>query len=196
MLKCQGHAIAPYFINCLIERGHKLKAQSSCSSVVLPYSIGWCLVRCCMALYFSTLPCVVVVSAAVHCDGLCIAWLCIALLWCLALYFIVMWCVLMWAAVRLDTMLCSSTQYFTVMICIVSSCNVRLYVLLRRAVLYFAALYWAVLMELNCNVSSCSCAMRCCAVVCWAWLGCNVKRRLGASWLVAASGGYGSVVGR
>ena len=136
---------------------------------MLPYSIGWCLVRCCMALYFSTLPCVVVESAAVHCDGLCIA-----LLWCLALYCTVMWCVLMWAEVMLDTMLCSSTQYFTVMNCIVSSCNVRLY-----AVLYFAALYCAVLMVLNCNVSSCSCAIRRCAVVCWAWLGCNVKRLLG-----------------
>ena len=132
-----------------------------------------------MALYFSTLRCVVMVGTAVHWEGLCIAWLCIALLWCLALYFIVMWCVLMWADVMLDTMLCSSTQYFTVMNCIVSSCNVRLYALLRRAVLYFAALYCAMLMVLNCNVSSCSCAIRRCAVVCWAWLGCNMKRLLG-----------------
>ena len=85
----------------------------------------------------------------------------------------------MWAEVMLDTMLCSSTQYFTVMNCIVSSCNVRLYALLRRAVLYFAALYCAMLMVLNCNVSSCSCAIRRCAVVCWAWLGCNMKRLLG-----------------
>lgn len=164
---------------------------------MLPYSIGWCLVWCCMALYFSTLRCVVMVGTAVHWDGLCIAWLCIAwlciaLLWCLALYFIVMWCVLMWADVMLDTMLCSSTQYFTVMNCIVSSCNVRLYALQSRAVLYFAALYCVVLMVLNCNVSSCSCAMRCWAVVGWAvmWSGCWVT-----FWLVAASGGYGSVVG-
>ena len=167
---------------------------------MLPYSIGLCLGA---ELYGA-----VFLNLALRGDGkrsspLWWAVHCFAVMFGAVFYCNEMWCVLMWADEMLDTMLCSSTQYFTVMNCIVSSCNVRLYavlccVVLRWAVLYFAALYCAVLMVLNCNVSSCSCAIRRWAVVCWAWLGWAVMWSgcWVASWLVAASGGYWSVVSR